>query len=276
MQGCDPATSTYIGTADSHLDSMFGCAGVLKATAQQGTLAYSVGPGSNHRGLCVNLDIQAILGTNIKKKNIVPSSARLLKLGHPESVLAYKKSMRDYYDHHNMMAHIRSLNKRRKHMTKKQVRKHLNRWDRDQGRSMLAAEAALRKAPQPYKWLNKLRNAGLLWRYWKFRHSEALFDLYYSENSDKLEAAVRAHDQSFSIPFKYEVLPIDKIRIHFNAAHKALTNCKDNAEGHRIQNQYDLLAQYELEKNRIAKQQLYVAIFKAKQLKAFSTISTMW
>ena len=255
MQGSDPAPSTYIGTDDRRLDYMFGCADVLKATAQQGTLAYSVGPASDHRGLFVDLDIQAILGTNIKNKNMVPSSARLLKSGHPESVLAYNKSMRDYYDDHKMVARIRSLNKQHKSMTKKQVRKHLNRWDRDQGRSMLAAEAALRKPPQPYKWSDKLRNAGLLRRYWKFRHSEALFDLCYSENIDKLEAAVRAHDPSFSFPFKYEVLPIEEIRIHFNAATKALTKCQDNAEGHRIQNQYDLLAQYESDKDPATKEE---------------------
>jgi hypothetical protein len=182
IQAKDPVTSTYIRKDNSRLDCMFECADVQKATAQQGTLAYSVGPSSDHRGLFVDLDVKSILGTNVNSRNMVPSSARLLKSGHPESVLEYHKEMKEYYAAHKMVRRIRRLGKIHTSMTKTQVRKHLNRWDRDQGRAMLAAETALRKPPQPYKWSDKLRNAGLLRRYWKFRHSEIQQNLCYDEN----------------------------------------------------------------------------------------------
>jgi hypothetical protein len=130
-------------------------------------------------------------------------------------------------------------------MKKAQVRKHLNRWDRDSGRAMMAGETALRKPPQPYKWSDTLRNAKLLRRYWKFRHNEVTHNLCYNENSERLEAAVRVHNNKFSFPLREEELTIEEIRIHYNAATTALMKCPANAEGHRIQCQYDLLTKYE-------------------------------
>ena len=186
---------------------------------------------------CLDLDIKSILGTNVHSRNMAPSSARLLKSGQPESVLEYNKSMHQYYTAHKMVSRIRRLKRRHKSMTKAQVRKHLNRWDRDQGRAMRASESALRKPPQPYKWSAKLRNAGLLRRYWKFRHSEVQQNLCYSENIARLEAAVRVHNQGFSFPYRDEILTIEEIRKHYNKATKDLTKCQANAEGHRIQSQ---------------------------------------
>jgi hypothetical protein len=141
-------------------------------------------------------------------------------------------------------------------MTKAQVRKHLNRWDRDQGRAMMAAEAALRKPPQPYKWSDKLRNAGLLRRYWKFRHSEVERHLCYRETIDKLEAAVQSHNAKFAFPLRDTTLTIEEIRVHFNAATKALTKCQADAEGHRTQCQYDLLAKYETDTDPAMQEEL--------------------
>jgi hypothetical protein len=110
IQAKDPETSMFIGKDDSHLDYMFGCANIQTATVQQGTLVYSVGPSSDHWGVFVDLeDIRAILGTNVNSRNMVPSSARLLKSGHPESVLEYPKSMQEYYADHKMISRIRNL-----------------------------------------------------------------------------------------------------------------------------------------------------------------------
>jgi hypothetical protein len=106
-------------------------------------------------------------------------------------------------------------------------------------------QACNKKTSATVQMVGQTEECGLLRRYWKFRHSEALYDLCYSDIIDKLEAAVWAHDLSFSFPFKDDVLPIEDFRIHFNAATKALTKCQDNAAGHRIQNQYDLLSKYE-------------------------------
>jgi hypothetical protein len=129
MQANDPAPSMYIRNEKSRLDYMFGCVDVKQSTAQQGTLSYSAGPMSDHRGLFVDLDIKALLGTNVQNRNMTPFSARLLKSGQPESALAYHKSMHEYYADHHMVKRIRHLNDVHKTMTKAQVRKHLNRWD---------------------------------------------------------------------------------------------------------------------------------------------------
>jgi hypothetical protein len=85
----------------------------------------------------------------------------------------------------------------------------------------------------------------LLRRYWKFRHSEIQQNLCYDENIQRLKDAVRAYNPDFSFPLKDEILTIEEIRKHYSAATKALSKCQENAEGHRIQCQYDLLAKYE-------------------------------
>jgi hypothetical protein len=66
IQANDPAASTFIGKDDSRLDYMFGCADVHKATAQQGTLVYSVGLPLDHRGLFVDLDNADMLSLTVK------------------------------------------------------------------------------------------------------------------------------------------------------------------------------------------------------------------
>jgi hypothetical protein len=72
IQAKDPATSTYIRKENSRLDYMFGCADVQKATAQQGTLAYSVGPSSDHRALFVDQKYGAVVSqiTEIRTSRI--------------------------------------------------------------------------------------------------------------------------------------------------------------------------------------------------------------
>jgi hypothetical protein len=202
LQRKDPARSTYIGTADSRLDYMFGCEGVERSMVQQGTLAYSVGPSSDHRGLFTDLNVKVLLGADPKSFNMKPAKSRLLKSGHPVAVKAYIKEMKEYYKDHNMVERMETLMKTHHSMSKDQVRHHLNGWDRDQGRAMMAAEASLRKPPQLYKWSELLRNAALLRRYWKFRLSEAKEDICYDGAIERIEAAIRQHDEDYRSPKK--------------------------------------------------------------------------
>ena len=216
---------------------------------QQGTLAYSVGPSSDHRGLFTDLNVKVLLGADPKSFNMKPAKSRLLKSGHPVAVKAYIKEMKEYYKDHNMVERMEILMKTHHSMSKDQVRHHLNGWDRDQGRAMMAAEASLRKPPQLYKWSELLRNAALLRRYWKFRLSEAKEDICYDGAIERIEAAIRQHDEDYRFPKKDEELSIDEIRTHYNAATKALTKAQLNADEHRIQSQYDQLAELEADRN---------------------------
>ena len=249
LQGKDPAQSTYILEEDSRLDYMFGCPDVVKSMVQQGTLAYSIGPASDHRGIFADLSIKAILGADTKSFNMRPAKARLLNSGHPVAVKAYLAAMHDYYEAHDMVKRIERLHRCHHSMTKEQVRKHLNRWDRDQGRAMLAAEAALRKPPQPYKWSDRLRNAALLRRYWKFRLTEIKDDLCYDAAIKLLEDRIRQHSGNYTFPLRDEELTIAEVRVHYNAATKELSKVQLNAEEYRIQNQYDQLAVLEADRN---------------------------
>jgi excinuclease UvrABC helicase subunit UvrB len=65
----------------------------------------------------------------------------------------------------------------------------------------------------------------------------ATWPMFHGETIDKLERAVKVHDSEFKFPQRNEILAIEEIRKHLNAATQALTKCQDDAEGHRIQNQ---------------------------------------
>jgi hypothetical protein len=120
---------------------------------------------------------------------------------------------------------------------------------------MKTAESALRTPPQPHKWSDKLRNGGLLRRCWKFRHGKDQHGLCFTETINKLEQAVQTHDSEFKFPQRDETLAIEEIRKNLNAATKVLTKCQDDAEGHCIQNQYDLLAKYESDKDPVTQEE---------------------
>ena len=171
LQQADPAPSTYIASASRRIDYMLGilgCHRVAAAVTRQGSLAYTEGPLSDHRGLYVDLDIARILGPtppNLMER----SSTRLLNSGNPELVSTYLEGLRQYFKDHNMIHRINVVADEYSTMTRSQVRKRLTAWDNDMGRAMHTAESKLPASTRQYQWSPKLRNAGVILRYWKMR-----------------------------------------------------------------------------------------------------------
>lgn len=140
LQRSDPAASTYIGASARRIDYMLGCHKVMNSLQRQGSLAYHEGPQSDHRALYVDLDADQLLAHHANDNSIQPSQARTLKTGNPESVQVYLTKMKEYYNAHNMVKRILKLHKRHSTMPDKELRKLLEKWDRNQGRAMKSAE----------------------------------------------------------------------------------------------------------------------------------------
>ena len=152
----DPPLSTYIESESRRIDYMLGCHRVAATVTRQGTLAYSEGPQSDHRGLYVDLQIRDILGD--QPAQLVESDRhRSLHSGNPEMVATYLQSMRAYYEAHNMSERIQTMYLEHKGMSIDEVRKLLTSWDNDQGRAMQHAEGSLKVRESQYKWSPKLR-----------------------------------------------------------------------------------------------------------------------
>ena len=82
LHRADPAPSTFIGSESRRIDYMLGCYLVAESVSRQGSLAYTEGPQSDHRGLYVDLDIERILGAQTSA-SIERPSTRLLNSGNP-------------------------------------------------------------------------------------------------------------------------------------------------------------------------------------------------
>ena len=142
----DPSPSTYIGAPSRRIDYIFGCGSVRQYVARSGTLAYSEGPQSDHRGLYVDLRIDDIFSHNTSK--MLSPSSRSLHTGNPEHIERYHKSMIRYYTQHNMIQRIDQLYKTHSTLSRNEVRTILTKWDNDQGRAMEYSEALLRTPPK--------------------------------------------------------------------------------------------------------------------------------
>ncbi len=97
-----PAPSTYIGSSHRRIDHMLGCPQTTLALTSSGSLSYTEGPQSDHRGLFIDLSQQTQLKRTIEPSSISTSASRSLKSGNPEAVATYHEAMMKYYLEHNM------------------------------------------------------------------------------------------------------------------------------------------------------------------------------
>jgi hypothetical protein len=222
-----PATSTYIGSANRRIDFVFGSAKVDQNVTRSGTLQYNEGPQADLRGLYVYLMLPAIFDHTIPP--LATSTKRLLHNGNPETVETYLNSVNNYYHEHNMVQRISQLFKNHKDMHRDEVRKALIKWDLDQGRAMISAELSLRTPTKPYQWSPQLRNAGILLRYWKLRLKEVQQNHNYSETFAKWQAKTQVADPTFLLPSLNEALSIEQIRTALNTANKTLRRTQRNS-----------------------------------------------
>ena len=167
LHSAAPAPSTYIGAPARCIDFTFGCNMVKDYVVRSGTLAYSEGPQSDHRGLYINLQLNKLFQHNTS--NILPPDSRSLHTGNPEHVSHYNASMIKYYEDHNMVKRIEQLSENHQSLSREQVRAALIKWDNDQGRAVKLSESLLRKPTKLYRWSPTLRNTAIIRRYWILR-----------------------------------------------------------------------------------------------------------
>jgi hypothetical protein len=243
----DPSPTTYIGASNRRIDFIFGCERVDNHAVRSGTLSYHEGPQADHRGLYVDLMLPAIFDHTVTP--LASHSKRLLHNGNPETVETYLTSVHKYYRDHNMVHRISQLYKNHSSMSRSEVRNALIKWDLDQGRAMLSSELSLRLAPKPHQWSPTLRNAGIIFRYWKLRLKEIQHSHNYSDTFVRWQARLRLSDPDFDIPHLNDTLTIEQIRTSLNLAKKHLRRIQRNSTDHRNQSYQDLITTYNEDHN---------------------------
>ncbi|KAI2505051.1 hypothetical protein MHU86_9407 [Fragilaria crotonensis] len=248
-----PAPSTFIGSANRRIDYMFGCPRTRNAMSRQGTLSYFEGPQSDHRALYIDINLSSLFGADVTETSLPTIHRRALKSGNPELTERYHKAIREYYSDHRMKERIDTLFKTHRAMTRQQVRKFLTAWDDDQGRAMLKAENSLRVRPKLYKWSPRLRNAGVLMRYWKLRLREHQYGEDYYTTFSRWERQIQSCDPSFVLPDRSIELPICEVRKRLNQATKVLRKTQKDASELHNNNYAELLETYEMDNNPLTK-----------------------
>jgi hypothetical protein len=239
----DPAPSTYIGSADRRIDFLLGCDQVLQHLSRSGTLSYSEGQQSDHRGLYVDLDLSFL--QRPAWDTVTPTKQHALYTGNPELVKKYHASMMEYYQSHNMVARIEKLSNSHKSMSREALREELIKWDNDQGRAMEHSERSLRISEKKCQWSPQLRDSAIIRRYWYLRLREVTREENYHTTFLRWQEKVRVHQPSFSFEHLNDVLTLDQVREHFNRANRVFRKCQRQATSLRHQTYYDLLALYE-------------------------------
>ena len=146
LHSVDPAPSTYIGSANRRIDFILGCDEVLQYVCRSGSLAYTEGPQSDHRGLYVDLSKDFI--TSPPWQSIIPPTSRDLHTGNPDMVEKYHEKMLEYYEHHRMVERLQTIYDMKDMGNREDIRQALIKWDNDQGRAMEMSERSLRRPPQ--------------------------------------------------------------------------------------------------------------------------------
>ena len=244
-----PAPSTYIGSEARRIDHMFGCSQFLQAMTRSGSLSYLDGPQSDHRGLFVDIDPNTILGQPLTKQNIESPRSRTLKSGNPELVEAYHAAMKQYYKEHKMVERMQQLFSTHTTLSRSKLKKKLEQWDQDQGRAMANAERIITKPRKPYAWSPILRDAGLLYRYWRLRYREEKHDEDYATTFDRIEQLARQSNTKFALPLRLVALTLDQVTTNLNSAATHLRKCQKNSIDIRYSSYVDLLAKYETDTN---------------------------
>jgi hypothetical protein len=108
--------------------------------------------------------------------------------------------MHKYYADHNMVKRIQRLYDSHTTLSRSQIKKSLEKWDRDQGRAMAYAESTITRPRKPHSWSPTLRNAGIIYKYWRMRHREEKHHEDYSATFDRIEQLVQKSNQSFHLP----------------------------------------------------------------------------
>ena len=107
-----------------------------------------------------------------KVNNILPAPARGLHLENQVSVDHYLTAFKKYSADHNIVARVKDLTTTANALTAEQCKIAIDVIDRDITRAVLHAEKEAKRPAGKYAWSPKLREAGLLARYWHLRLRE--------------------------------------------------------------------------------------------------------
>ena len=244
LHSINPSPSTFIGSNTRRIDHMLGCSTVLRCMTGSGSMSYLEGPQSDHRGLFVDIDQQALLGHLPSTNPLQSATSRILKAGNPELVELYQTAIHKYYEDHDMISRIADLQENADSMSKSDLRHALERWDADQGRAMKYAETSLTKPPKPYEWSPTLRDAGITYRYWRLRLRELQQLENYQSTFDRMEQLIQQHDNKYHLPHRTTNLSILEVKHHLNLAKTELKKRQLDSVDLRFRSYLDLLAGY--------------------------------
>ncbi|KAI2513931.1 hypothetical protein MHU86_315 [Fragilaria crotonensis] len=228
LLGPSDPPATYKYGVDRRIDFMFGSAAVASAICRAGYNAYDNGVFSKHRGLFIDLDFTKLMGS---VASIAPTKARVLRSEDQPSVDRYLTAFKQYADDHRLWDRVKGLTTVAPTLTSAQCKVCFDAIDRDVTRGMLHAEKEARRPAGKYAWSPKLREAGLLARYWHLRLREVEKSLCLQSALAKL----RLRLQSLNIDPADNDLGSDAVSLKqkWKAAIKLLRTIRNTAYDHR-------------------------------------------
>ncbi|KAI2503673.1 hypothetical protein MHU86_10797 [Fragilaria crotonensis] len=163
-----PATYSKYGH-ERKIDYMLGTPAVAQCVRGAGFLAYDNGIFSKHRGLFIDIDFTDLMGV---VDAISPAPARGLNSESQVTVDRYLEALKKYFSDHKVQHRGRDLVTIASSLNVQQCKESYDAIDRDITRAMIHAEKEAKRPSGKYAWFPKLREAGLLARYWNLRLTE--------------------------------------------------------------------------------------------------------
>ncbi len=232
-----PATYKY-GTART-IDFMLGSPNISDSVRRAGYLAYDDGIFSKHRGLFVDLDFHQLMGPMAA---ISPPQSRRLRSEDQPSVDRYVDAFKDYADDHNLWQRVEDLVVAASTLSTASCQQQFDAIDRDITRAMIHAEKLAKRPSGKFAWSPKLREAGLVARYWHLRLRER--EQHYNLRAPILAIKTRLTTLNFNVD---DDLTSDSsiIKTRWKTALKALRKVRTTASDHRNVHLQTTLTQYE-------------------------------
>ena len=236
--GPAPPPATYKYGSERKIDYMLGTPAVAQCVRRAGFLAYDNGIFSKHRGLFIDLDFTELMGV---VDMISAAPARGLNSENQVSVDRYLEALKTYVSDHNIDSRVNDLVATASELSPSQCKARYDSIDRDMTRAMLHAEKEAKRPSGKYAWSPKLREAGLLARYWHLRLREL-------ESSTSLTATIlRLHQRLRSLKINLDDnLGNDPalVKIKWREALTTLKKIRTDAFDYRSVHLHDTLALY--------------------------------
>ena len=232
-----PATYKY--GKDRTIDFMLGSPNISDSVCRAGYLAYDDGIFSKHRGLFVDVDFHQLMGP---MASMMPPQSRQLRSEDQPSVDRYVDAFNKYAADHNLWQRVEDLAIVASSLPTAVCQQQFDAIDRDVTRAMLHAEKLAKRPSGKFAWSPKLREAGLIARYWHLRLRE--LERHYNLSTPIMAIKTRLSSLNFNVD---DDLTSDSslIRLRWKAALKDLRKVRATASDHRNIHLQTTLTQYE-------------------------------